>query len=118
MSESEHRRDPRITRSFMVRYRAKDAQSLSWSLSPLRDLSGSGARFMCEGAFPVGTLLELQLLLPTMKQPVSLKALVAWAKPGPFDLAEHGVTFDETDPQIQRLIDIAVVFFLSKERRQ
>ncbi len=116
MSESEHRRDPRITRSFMVRYRAKDTPTATWSLSPLRDLSGSGARFICEATFSVGTVLELQLLLPQAKKPLPLLGRVAWTKPGPLNLAEHGVIFEAVDAVAQQRIEAAVTYFLRKER--
>lgn len=117
MSAAEQRRDPRIMHSFMVRYRATACGQTSWFVSPLRDLSSGGARFICECAFEVGTLLEMQLLLPTSEQPVAMEARVAWAKPGPLNLTEHGVTFHPEDPGTQRIIDTAVAHFLRKQQR-
>ncbi len=117
MSLSEQRRDPRIMHSFMVRYRATARGQVSWFVSPLRDLSSGGARFICECAFDVGTLLEMQLLLPISEQPVAVKARVAWAKPGPLNLTEHGVTFNPEDLGAQRIIDTSVAHFLRKQQR-
>ena len=115
MTDSEHRRDPRIVRGFMVRYR-RLAERL-WSVSPLRDLSSSGARFIGECAFEAGTELELQLVLPMAKEPVALQARVAWVKPGPMHLAEYGITFQAEAAGVQQMIDVAVAHFLRKQRK-
>ena len=116
MGDAEQRRQPRVARSFMVRYRASSAGQVSWFVSPLRDLSSGGARFICETEFPLGLELEMQLLLPSAEAPVPIKARVAWAKPAPMKLTEHGVTFDAGDVGIQRTIDAAVAHFLRKQQ--
>ena len=115
MDEAEHRGSPRVTRAFMVRHKAAEGGP-SWFMSPLRDLSRSGARFMSEGGFDVGAKLTLELVLPAATQPVVVKALVAWKKPAPFGIAELGVTF-EVDPQsaTQQAIDTAVARFVGRQ---
>jgi len=112
MSAEEHRRDPRIAHGFMVRYRRPSDRG--WSVSPLRDLSSSGARFLSEQAFPVGTTLNLQLVLPTTKEPLALQARVARVTPGPMDLAEYGVTFEVNAAGVQEIVT-AVTHFLHKQ---
>ena len=57
----------------------------------------------------------MQLLLPTAKDPVRLRARIAWAKPAQLGMVELGVTFDPGDTAIQQKIDAAVAHFLSKE---
>ena len=113
MSDSEHRRDPRIVHGFMVRYRRPAERS--WLVSPLRDLSSSGARLLGERAFEVGTELELQLVLPMEKEPLALQARVAWAKPGPMALVEYGITFQVDEAAVQETIAAAVAHFLRKQ---
>ena len=115
MSDSEHRRAPRVVRGFMVRYRRP--AEMSWSVSPLRDFSSSGARFIGEHVFEVGTELELQLVLPVAKEPLALQARVAWVKPGPMNLVEYGVTFQAEKAAVQQMIDVAVTYFLHKQRK-
>ena len=115
MGDAEHRRDPRITRGFMVRYRRPTEHG--WSVSPLRDLSSSGARFLGEQPFVLGTDLDLQLVLPLAKEPLVLQARVAWMKPGPMHLTEYGVTFQTEAPGVQEIIDVAVAHFLRKQRK-
>jgi len=99
----------------MVRYRRPPEQA--WSVSPLRDLSSSGARFLGERTFEVGTDLDCQLVLPLAKEPLILQARVAWVKPGPMNLAEYGVTFQADAPGVQETIDVAVAHFLRQQRQ-
>ena len=115
MAESaENRRAPRVRHSFMVRYHLTDPQDAMWFVSPLRDLSSGGARFLSERQLSTGDQLEMQLILPSAPQPLSLKARVAWVKPGPLNMVELGVTFDPGDVGIQQTIDDAVKHFLKK----
>lgn len=114
MADADNRRNPRIARSFIARYRVAHPQDFSWLVSPLRDLSSGGARFLCERRLVVGDLLEMQLILPVAAQPVPLTARVAWVKPGPLNMVEVGVTFDPGDSAIQQTIDDAVTHFLKK----
>ncbi|MBI3321131.1 MAG: PilZ domain-containing protein [Candidatus Omnitrophica bacterium] len=115
MSESEHRRGPRIPRTFVVRYRTPQSGQLSWGMSTLRDLSSSGARFLSEQPFAVGALLELKLRLPVSQQPVALQARVAWVKPAPLGMCELGVTFQLRDAESQRSLDASVAYFAGKK---
>ena len=112
MSASEHRRDPRVAHGFMVRYRRPSDRG--WSVSPLRDLSSSGARFLSEQVLPVGTTLDLQLVLPTTKEPLALQARVARIIPGPMDLAEYGVIFEVNAAGVQEIV-AALAHFLRKQ---
>ena len=112
MSAEEHRQAPRVVRGFMVRYRRPSDRG--WSVSPLRDLSSSGARFLSEQTFPVGTKLELRLVLPTTKEPLALQARVARIMPGPMDLAEYGVTFEVNAAGVQEIVT-ALAHFVHKQ---
>ena len=113
MSGAEHRRAPRIAHPFMVRYQPAGART--WLMSPLRDLSGGGARFFSEHAFAAGEAFEIKLILPTSNHPVLLKACVAWVKPWRAGLLEVGVTFDPGDVGVQRTIDEAVSRLLGRD---
>ena len=68
--KNEQRRRPRINRPFIVRYRPASTEDAKWFVSPLRDLSGGGARFVSEYPFFVGDTFELQLLLQVPEQPL------------------------------------------------
>ena len=115
--QEEQRKRPRISQPFMVRYRPARKEQTGWLLSPLRDLSSGGARFISEYPFFVGDTFEMQLLLPASKEPLPLKARVAWVKTAHVSMSEIGVTFDPGDTAIQQAIDQAVTYFLGKQRR-
>ena len=118
MSDAENRQSPRIARSFMVRYRLPTTRQTGWLVSPLRDLSSTGVRFVCEQAFTVGVLLEMELLLPTAKQSVPLQAKVVWTKPVQWGMVELGATFEPVDATVQQRIDEAVAYSLRKQQEK
>ena len=112
----EQRRLPRVNRSFMVRYRAAGQAQGNWFVSPLRDLSSHGARFLSEQPFAVGSLLEVALVLPTMPKPILVQANVVWTKPWRIGLTELGIAFDAGD-DVTRQLQASVARFLRKETR-
>ena len=111
---AENRRAPRIAHSFMLRYQPPG--KATWLISPLRDLSSGGARFLSEHLFTVGNVFEIQLVLPTASRPVQLKTRVAWVKPWRAGLVEVGVTFDPGDTGVQGMIDDAVTKLLAQKK--
>lgn len=117
VNEGEHRRAPRVARSVIVRYRCPEAGQTVWLVSPLRDVSSGGARFLSEQTVAIGRTIEMQLMLPTASQPVSLLARVVRTKPAQTGLIEVGVTFSTADVAVQRAIDRAVAHFLHKQER-
>jgi len=115
--EKNSRRAPRIERPFIVKYRCPEIGQTEWLMSPMRNLSVSGVRFIGEHGFAMGSVLDLQLCLPNAAQPITAKGLVVWTRrldPGP--MSEHGVTFSEADPATTQQIAQAVEFFLRKHR--
>lgn len=118
MSDADNRQSPRIARSFMVRYRVPTPGRTGWLVSPLRDLSSSGVRFVCEKAFDVGLILEMELLLPTAKQPVPLRAKVVWTKPVQWGMVELGATFEPVDATVQQMINDAVAYSLRTQQEK
>ena len=114
--QEEARQAPRVIHQFLVRYRPATTEEAAWQVAPMRDFSRTGARFWSERSYEVGDLLELQLILPTSRQPVALKGRVAWVKAAPLQMVELGVTFDEDGPGVKQLIDDAVAHFLRRQK--
>ena len=98
----------------MIRYRVHGDAQGTWLLSPMKNLSRIGANFLCDKPFSVGTLLELQVLLPMAKDPLRLLAKVVRARPGPIGCMEHSVTFEAADATTAAMLDHAVTFFLKR----
>ena len=108
---SERRQGDRVARAFMVRYQPPASRgSDSWAMSPLKNFSRTGARFFSDYEFKVGEWILLQMLLPSSKQPVWLKARVVWMKPGPMGMVDVGVAFGLSEPAAQQAIEQAVTF--------
>ncbi len=116
MSESEHRDSPRVSRSFLVRYRGAAEGQKGWLAAPLRDFSDHGAHFISERSFIVGDEVELQLTLPSAPSALTLKATVAWTKLAKFGLVEIGWTFQPGDDGSQQMLRQAVARFLQGRR--
>ncbi len=115
MKERERRHGPRVARAFMVRYRLPLAGQGSWQLSPLRDFSSEGARFISEHPFQIGDRLDVQLLLPSSRDPIALSVRIAWTRPAQFGTIELGVAFDLRDPIVKQSIDNAAAYFLRRK---
>ena len=114
MIQDERRRSGRIARAFMVRYQLPELQDAPWAVAPLRDFSPEGARFLSERKFSLGQRVLLQLLLPTLGEPLRLKARVAWTKPAPLKLTVVGVAFEELDRDVLEVISRAAGLFNKK----
>ena len=114
MSQPEQRRSRRVNRSLLIRYRGPTMPEGTWLISPLRDFSSSGARFLTERFFRVGESLDIQLVLPVARDPAVLTGHVVWKRPSTMGLTELGVTFTAERPETQQLIDVAVAQFLRK----
>ncbi|MBI4597483.1 MAG: PilZ domain-containing protein [Candidatus Omnitrophica bacterium] len=118
MVETERRGGARAPRAFLVRHRAPDAGGGSWLVSPLRDLSVGGARFMTESLLlKAGDPLELQLVLPTVAHPLRLPAKVVWARAGRIaSIMELGVAFEFPDEASQAAVARATGVFQQRGR--
>ena len=111
----ERRRAPRIDRRLMVRYRRPTSGKPQWMVSPLRDFSAMGIRFIGETGFPVGTVLEVQMQLPSSPEPLTVMTRVVWLRGGTAGkLAEHGVEFVDPSPQARQQIMQATEVFLRR----
>lgn len=110
----EKRQAPRVARGFMVRYRSAKTGG-AWAVSPMKDLSRGGARFSADLALEPGDTLDLQLMLPVSRDPVAVKATVAWARAGVFGTTEVGVAFDVGDEAILKTLVAAAAQFAHKK---
>ena len=118
MNQPEQRRHPRVERSFLVRYREQGKSQSEWMMSPLKDLSLGGARFLCGRRFEVGTMVDMELVLPVAREPVPVTGRVVRAKDAMAGLIEHGVVFEGVDSAQGQAIGEAVERFLKKQRER
>ena len=115
---ADKRKDLRRQREFLVWYRCSTDDAALWGVSPLRDISKSGVRFLSEQSFEVGTDLTLRFLFPFSTQTLIVPARVAWVKVAQmktWQLMECGVTFHVTAPELQSQIDRVIEQFLGRQ---
>lgn len=115
MAAEERRRAPRVDKRFMVKYQCQALGHTQWMLSPIRDLSALGVRFVGEFAFAKGTELDMQIVLPILEESLPARGVVVWQRPGQAPKTfEHGVEFVDSDPRIFDQLSKAVEHFLKK----
>ncbi len=109
---AERRRAPRIAQTFVVKYHWEEDGQPKWGLSQTKDLSATGLRFVADRLFPVGALLDFEIRVSTMTEPLKVKGKVVWVKPLPLiPTAEHGIEFAELDDATKHTVQRAVEFF-------
>ncbi len=116
MTALEQRRVPRVDRPLIARYRAFGSGDAAWFVSPLRNISETGARFLSERTFKPGRLLELHVTVPTSRQPLVLSARVSWTRPAAQELWEVGVHFEVIQPDDRRFLRETVRTVLRRRR--
>lgn len=114
MTNEERRRSPRIDRRFMVKYRCPSRGQAQWMMSPIKNISSSGVRFIGETGYPTGVVLELLLHLPTSTEAVPVNGVVVWQRGGAMQLTEHGVQFVSASAAAKQQIQQALEFLLKK----
>ena len=114
-SDRERRHAPRVENQLLVKFRLPADEK--WHMTPLKDLSATGLRFMAEVPCADGTALELQLLLPTIATPLRLAGRVSWARPASIpQLYDYGVEFVDLLPTQREEIDRLVTLYRSRKR--
>jgi hypothetical protein len=108
----ERRRFARVTQPFNARYRRYGELSQSWRTIKTLNISASGLRF-CDAEMlePLG-ILELELTLPSLREPLMLRGQVVWNQTLASGVNEYGVEFVEVSPQQGEQIDLLVKFLL------
>jgi c-di-GMP-binding flagellar brake protein YcgR len=109
----DRRRFYRIPQSFDVQYRAFGALEESWCVTRTVNLSAVGIRFRSGDLLEPGTMLEMQITLPTAQTQLALCGSVIWSQMQASGVAETGVDFLNVTPEQQLQID-QVVQFLRK----
>lgn len=113
--EQERRQFPRIESQLLVKFRFLNEDK--WQMTPLKDISASGIRFMAERSCDAGAGLELQLLLPTVAAPLRLGGRVNWVRPASIaHLFDYGVEFVDVLPPQREEIGKLVTLYRSRKR--
>ena len=106
----EQRKFPRIPQSFRTAYRLVGDVMGFWRDVNTLNLSAGGMRFRDTAPLQLGTIVDLQLQLPTMKDPLALRGQVVWSQMQASGVTEYGVEFTESTPDQQMQIDEFIEF--------
>jgi c-di-GMP-binding flagellar brake protein YcgR len=108
----ERRRFSRADQPFETRYRLLGELMHGWCAARTLNISAGGIRFRSEEPLERGSMLEIQLKLPSHAEVLVLQGRVSWSKTQASGVTEIGVELLDVTPDQQAQID-AVVQFLS-----
>ena len=107
---TERRQFSRSDQPFDVPYRSFGALTESWRTGKSLDISATGLWLQTDIPVEVGEMLELEILLPSMQAPLSVRGTVMWSKAPPSGSSECGVEFHDLTQEQQAQIDALVRF--------
>ena len=106
----ERRNFPRVPQPFEARFRLAGELDFSWHAITLINLSAGGVRFRTHEPAEKGALVEVQVHLPGMREPMVLNGRVVWSSMQASGVAESGVELLDATPELQMQIDSIVRF--------
>jgi len=117
---NEKRQSPRIARNFIVKHRLHhDGNSIDWDACFIKNISLKGCYYSSSRPYNVGELLDLQIRLPTLPEPVLLfgKVKRCSCEVGkPVNLYGIAVEFTNLDEEQKKCLAETVSFFLPKQK--
>ncbi len=106
----ERRRFNRVQEPLELAYRVSGELAASWHKADLVNISAGGLRLRSDSSLEAGSLLELQIKLPSMRELLAIKGLVIWTQMPASGVIECGVEFSDTDSEKLMQIDNVVQF--------
>lgn len=109
----ERRQFTRADQPFDARCRVYGEMIESWRVITTLNISGAGMRFRNDESLPVGTVMELEIALPCLREPLIVRGQVVWSTSVASGVAEHGAEFINVTLAQSEQID-QLVKFLTK----
>lgn len=109
----ERRSFPRVPQPFEARFRLSGELGSSWHAITLVNLSAGGLRFRSNELIEKGALVDVQVQLPGMREPVVMDGRVVWSSMQASGVAETGMELLDASPELQMQIDSVVRFLRS-----
>ena len=113
MATSERRGFPRVPQPFEARFRLTGEMGASWHTMTLVNLSAGGIRFRSSELLDQGVLVEVQVQLPGLREPLLAAGRVAWSSMRASGVAEIGVELLNASEELRMQIDSVVRFLRS-----
>ena len=108
----ERRRFARVALPFDAHYRLYGELTESWRTIRTLNLSAAGMRFLSADLIEKGSALEVEIMLPCLREPVKLRGRVVWSQTKAADVTENGAEFIDVTPEQGQQIDDLVKFLM------
>lgn len=116
--ERELRKHPRISWSFLVKYKLHGQEEGTFDLSTVKNISVGGCYFGSQKAYPVGQLLDLEVKLPGIKDPLLFQGTIRRCDPGQAPgLFFIAVEFTNMGESQKEAFSRVMSFFIKKQNR-
>ncbi len=108
----ERRQFSRADQPFEARGRIYGELTESWHTITTLNISAAGMRFRSDDMLPLGTVLELEVNLPCLREPLVVRGRVVWSRAVASGVAENGVEFINVSLGQSEQIDQLVKFLM------
>ena len=106
----ERRHFPRAAQSFETRYRSAGELITSWNRATVINLGAGGMRIRSADMMQRGTVLDVELTLPSQQQAIRLRGRVIWNRMEAAGVMEYGIEFMDMTATQQVQLDELVRF--------
>jgi len=120
-SGAERRRHPRVSRSYTMRVKERDAQDPLWELPMMRNISVGGCYFHSTVNYQEGQCLEIEIQLPVLREPLRCTGLVRRIEPrreGMMDYVGVGLEFMDMQEDVKQKLKEVVDFTLARQQKE
>ena len=91
--DRERRKDPRAVLQLQVRYRVLGASLDVWYAATVENISAGGVKLVTDQLLEEGSSVEVEIILPSRKDPYILRGSVVSEHPASLGRLEYGITF-------------------------
>ena len=112
--DRERRKDQRAVLRLPVRYRVLGASMDIWYTGTVENISAGGVNLMTEQVLEGQDEVELEVTLPSRKNPYLLKGQVVSAHSAPSDIFAYGVSFTDAGTSDRFEVESLVRFLLPR----
>ena len=108
----ERRQFSRADQPFEARGRIYGELTESWHTITTLNISATGMRFRSNDTLPLGTVLELEINLPCLREPLMVRGQIVWSRAVASGVAENGAVFINVSIGQAEQVDQLVKFLM------
>jgi len=108
----ERRRFARASQPFDAHYRLYGELTESWRTIQTLNVSATGVRFRGADLIEEGAKLEIEITLPCLREPLTIRGRLIWSQTMGSGVTENGAEFIDVTPAQGEQIDDLVKFLM------